>query len=149
LLEGCGESNDCVKLHDVIRDMSLWISCGCGENNGNWFVRAGVGPDENFSIPWSSAEYISLESNRMKKFPSIRDLLKLRVLCLQNNMLDETIIGRVLVNSAKLTYLGLSYNALKGKPESLCHLTELIHLNLSHNPYIEEVPRSFGNLIKL
>ncbi|KAM0907461.1 hypothetical protein ACQ4PT_016113 [Festuca glaucescens] len=149
LLEGCGESNDCVKLHDVIRDMSLWISCGCGENNGNWFVRAGVGPDENFSIPWSSAEYISLESNRMKKFPSIRDLLKLRVLCLQNNMLDETIIGRVLVNSAKLTYLDLSYNALKGIPESLCHLTELIHLNLSHNPYIEEVPRSFGNLIKL
>ncbi|XP_047057859.1 disease resistance protein UNI-like [Lolium rigidum] len=149
LLEGCGESNDWVKLHDVIRDMSLWISCGCGKNNGNWFVRAGVGPDEKFSIPWSSAEYISLMLSVMKKLPSVGDPLKLRVLCLQDNMLDETIIGGVLVNCSKLTYLDLSNNKLKGIPESLCHLAELIHLNLSHNQGIEEVPRSFGNLIKL
>ncbi|KAM0848372.1 hypothetical protein ACQ4PT_054424 [Festuca glaucescens] len=149
LLEGCGESNDHVKLHDVIRDMSLWISCGCGKNNGNWFVRAGVGPDEKFGIPWSSAEYISLMFNRMKKLPSVGDPLKLRVLCLRDNMLDETIIGGVLVNCAKLTYLDLSDNGLKGIPESLCHLTELKHLDLSDNPDIEEVPHSFGNLIKL
>jgi disease resistance protein RPS2 len=152
LLEGVGESNHHVKLHDVIRDMSLWISCGCGENNDNWFVRAGVGPDKKFSIPWSSAEYISLMFNGMTKLPSVGDVgdpLKLRVLCLQNNRLDETIIGGVLVNFAKLTYLDLSYNALKGIPESLCHLTELIHLNLSDNRDIEEVPHSFGNLIKL
>ncbi|KAK1660494.1 hypothetical protein QYE76_048653 [Lolium multiflorum] len=149
LLEGYGESNDRVKLHDVIRDMSLWISCGYGKNNGNWFVRAGVGPDENFGIPWSSAEYISLMYNHMKKLPSVGDPLKLRVLCLQMNHLDETIIGGVLVNSAKLTYLDLSSNELKGIPESLCHLTELIHLNLSNNYDIEKVPHSFGNLIKL
>ncbi|KAM0846592.1 hypothetical protein ACQ4PT_055574 [Festuca glaucescens] len=144
LLEGCGESNDRVKLHDVIRDISLWISCGCGKNNGNWFVHVRAGPDENFSIPWSSAEYISLMFNRMKKLPFVGDLLKLRVLCLQNNNLDETIIGGVLVNSAKLTYLDLRYNKLKGIPESLCHLTELIHLNLSNNYGIMKVPHSFG-----
>nr|XP_051208401.1 disease resistance protein RPS5-like [Lolium perenne] len=110
LLEDCEEWNDHVKLHDVIRDMSLWISCGCGENNGNWFVRAGVGPDEKFSIPWSSAEYISLMFNGMKKFSSIGDPLKLRVLMLQDNMLDETIVCGVLVNSTKLTYLDLKNN---------------------------------------
>ncbi|KAM0846593.1 hypothetical protein ACQ4PT_055575 [Festuca glaucescens] len=150
LLEGCGADDiEWVNLHDVIRDMSLWISCGCGKNNGNWFVRAGIGPDEKFGIPWSSVEYISLMFNRMKKLPSVGDPLKLRVLCLQNNMLDETIIGGVLVNCAKLTYLDLRNNELKGIPESLCHLAELIHLDLSNNVYIEEVPRSFGNLIKL
>ncbi|XP_051208411.1 probable disease resistance protein At1g61300 [Lolium perenne] len=149
LLEGCGELNYRFKLHDVIRDMSLWISCGCGKNNDNWFVRAGVGPDENFSIPWSSAEYISLMFNKMTKLPSVGDPLKLRVLCLQENRLDETIIGGVLVNCAKLTYLDLSHNGLKRIPESLCDLTELIHLNLSLNLGIEEVPHSFGNLIKL
>ncbi|XP_051208412.1 probable disease resistance protein At1g61300 [Lolium perenne] len=152
LLEGCGESNNRVKLHDVIRDMSLWISCGCGKNNDNFFVRAEVGPDKKISIPWSSAEYISLMFNGMTKLPSVGDVgnpLKLRVLCLQENALDETIIGGVLVNCAKLTYLDLSHNRLKGIPESLCHLTELIHLDLSHNWGIEEVPHSFGNLIKL
>ncbi|XP_047059199.1 probable disease resistance protein At1g61300 [Lolium rigidum] len=149
LLEGVGKSNHHVKLHDVIRDMSLWISCGCGENNGNWFVRAGVGPDENFGIPWSSAECISLMFNRMKKFPFIRDPLKLRVLFLRGNMWDETIIDGVLVNCSKLTYLDLSRNRLKGISESLCRLTELKHLDLSDNRKIEEVPHNFGNLIKL
>ncbi|KAM0825470.1 hypothetical protein ACQ4PT_069532 [Festuca glaucescens] len=149
LLEGCGESDDRVKLHDVIRDMSLWISCGCGENNDNWFVRAGVGPDENFSIPWSSAEYISLMWSRVKKLPSVANPLKLRVLCLQYNMWDESKIGGVLVNCTKLTYLDLSSNKLKGIPESLCHLAELRHLDLSFNEGIQEVPNSFGNLIKL
>ncbi|KAK1660376.1 hypothetical protein QYE76_048535 [Lolium multiflorum] len=147
LLEGCGESND-VKLHDVIRDMSLWISCGCGENNGNWFVRAGVGPDKFSSIPWSSAKYISLRSSNMKKLPSVGDPLQLKVLCLQHNMLYIHSIAGLLVNCAKLTYLDLSCNHLKGIPESLCHLAELIHLNLSQN-MIEEVSHSFGNLIKL
>jgi hypothetical protein len=149
LLEGCGELSDCVKLHDVIRDMSIWISCGCGENNGNWFVRAGVGPEENFSISWSSAEYISLMWNWMKKLPSVGDPLKLRVLFLQNNLFNDTTIAEVLVSSAKLTYLDLGNNMLKGIPECLCHLTELIHLDLSNNLNIEEVPRVFGNLIKL
>ncbi|XP_071683143.1 probable disease resistance protein At1g61300 [Lolium perenne] len=149
LLEDCEEWNDHVKLHDVIRDMSLWISCGCGENNGNWFVRAGVGPDEKFSIPWSNAEYISLMNNMMKKLPFVGNPLKLRVLCLQKNMLDETKICGVLGNSATLTYLDMSHNELMGIPESLCHLTELIHLDLSDNIGIKEVPRSFGNLIKL
>jgi disease resistance protein RPS2 len=149
LLEEIGESNDHVKLHDVIRDMSIWISCGCGENNGNWFVRAGVGPDENSSISCSSAEYISLMCNRMKKLPSVGDPLKLRVLLLQNNLFNDTTIAEVLVSSAKLTYLDLRDNLLKGIPECLCDLTELIHLDLSYNMNIEEVPRGFGNLIKL
>jgi disease resistance protein RPS2 len=149
LLEGCGELTDCVKLHDVIRDMSIWISCGCGENNGNWFVRAGVGPDEILSISWSSAEYISLMWNDMKKLPFVGGPLKLRVLFLQNNLFNETTIANVLVSSAKLTYLDLENNMLKGIPECLSHLTELIHLDLSNNLNIEEVPRGFGNLIKL
>ncbi|XP_051208323.1 probable disease resistance protein At1g61300 [Lolium perenne] len=149
LLEGVGELNYRVKLHDVIRDMSLWISCGCGKNNGKWFVSAGVGPDENFGIPWRSAEYISLMFNDMKKLPSVGYPLELRVLCLHRNNLDETIIGGVLVNCTKLTYLDLSNNELKGIPESLCHLTELKHLDLSFNGGIQEVPHSFGNLIKL
>jgi disease resistance protein RPS2 len=149
LLEDCGVFGHSVKLHDVIRDMSIWISCGCGENNGNWFVRAGVVSEENFSISWSSAEYISLMWNRMSKLPSVGDPLKLRVLLLQKNMFNDTTIAEVLVSSAKLTYLDLRYNVLKGIPECLCHLTELIHLDLSYNLNIEGVPCGFGNLIKL
>lgn len=53
LLDGCGKLYDFVKIHDVVHDMALWISCGCSENNGKWFVRAGVGPAEKFSIAWN------------------------------------------------------------------------------------------------
>jgi disease resistance protein RPS2 len=149
LLEDCGESNLFVKLHDVIRDMSLWISCGCGANNGKWSVRAGVGPDVKLSIPWSSAEYISLMSNDLSELPSVGAALELRVLCLKKNHLDETKIAGVLVNPAKLTYLDLSHNCLNGIPDSLCLLVELQHLDLSRNYSLRQVPDSFGKLIKL
>lgn len=40
LLEN-GDMGDDVKIHDVLRDMALWISNDCGKNNGKWVVRTG------------------------------------------------------------------------------------------------------------
>ena len=88
LLEGWGDWYGFVKVHDLIRDMALWISCGCGENNNKWFVRAKVATEAKFRIPWSSAAYISLMLNEMRKLPhfgSDHCPMKLRMLCLQDN----------------------------------------------------------------
>nr|XP_045085240.1 probable disease resistance protein At1g61300 [Aegilops tauschii subsp. strangulata] len=148
LLDGCGELYDSVIMHDVVRDMALWISCGCGENNGKWYVRAAVGPNENFSIPWSQVECVSLMKNRLSKLTHVGSNPRhMRMLCLGNNMLRESIIIEVIKKFTSLTYLDLHSNDLKGIPEELCSLANLEYLDLSDNDGINEVPLCFGNLI--
>ena len=57
-----------VKMHDVIRDMAIWISCGRSDNKDKWVVRAGVGANLSIrTIPWRRAECISLMSCRIEE----------------------------------------------------------------------------------
>ncbi|KAI4974893.1 hypothetical protein ZWY2020_048500 [Hordeum vulgare] len=127
-----------VKAHDVIRDMALWISCDCGEKNDKWIVAAPGGRDKKVIILSNKAEFNI-------------DPLKLRILCLRNNELDESIIVEAIKNFKSLTYLDLSGNNLKRIPEELCSLVNLEYLDLSENQFreTEEVPYSFGKLINL
>ncbi|KAM0863415.1 hypothetical protein ACQ4PT_044604 [Festuca glaucescens] len=151
LLENRGNWYGFVKVHDMIRDMALWISCGCGENNNKWFVRAKVGREEMFSIPWSKVEYISLMLNEMRKLPPFGlDIcpVKLRMLCLQNNYFDGS-IAETIKNFTSLTYLDLRSNLLKNIPDELCSLANLEYLDLSHNPDIYQLPYCFRSLVKL
>ncbi|XP_051228306.1 probable disease resistance protein At1g61300 [Lolium perenne] len=151
LLENQGNWYGFVKVHDVIRDMAIWISCGCGENNNNWFVRAKVGREDKFSIPWSKAEYISLMLNEMRKLSPFRldpCPMKLRMLCLQNNYFDGS-IAETIKNFTALTYLDLRSNLLKNIPDELCSLANLEYLDLSHNPDIYQLPYCFRSLVKL
>ncbi|CAL5036156.1 unnamed protein product [Urochloa decumbens] len=142
-----------VKMHDVIRDMAIWISCGCGKNNGKWVVRAGVGANSSRNtIPWSRAECVSLMVNGMVELPSSRCnnpcSTELRALFLQGNKLDERIVGALEAFSA-LTYLDLRCNSLRKIPEELCALANLVYLNLSENQKINEVPVRIAKLVKL
>ncbi|XP_044955812.1 probable disease resistance protein At1g61300 isoform X1 [Hordeum vulgare subsp. vulgare] len=139
-----------VKAHDVIRDMALWISCDCGEKNDKWIVAAPGGRDKKVIILSNKAECISLSFNRIPIRFNI-DPLKLRILCLRNNELDESIIVEAIKNFKSLTYLDLSGNNLKRIPEELCSLVNLEYLDLSENQFGEtqEVPYSFGKLINL
>ncbi|XP_037417005.1 probable disease resistance protein At1g61300 [Triticum dicoccoides] len=152
LLDSWGNWYGYVKVHDVIRDMALWISCGCGDDNDKWFVRARVDKHENLSIRWSKAEYISLMQNKIQNFtPSNFDpcLVNLRMLCLQSNSIGlAESIAQTIENFTSLKYLDLSRNRLKSIPDELCSLVNLEHLNLSHNHLIQ-MPHCFRNLIKL
>ena len=57
-----------VKMHDLIRDMAIWISCGRSDNKDKWVVRAGVGANLSIrTIPWRRAECISLMSCRIEE----------------------------------------------------------------------------------
>ncbi|KAM3245624.1 hypothetical protein ACQJBY_056762 [Aegilops geniculata] len=142
-------SHGYVKVHDVIRDMALWISCDCGEKNDKWIVAAPGDRDKKVIILSSKAECISLMFNRIPIRFNL-DPLKLRILCLQNNEFNESIIVEEIKKCSSLTYLDLSGNNLKGIPEELCSLVKLEYLDLSENQFGEtEVPPSFGNLINL
>ncbi|XBI32588.1 hypothetical protein VPH35_056021 [Triticum aestivum] len=151
LPENWGNWYGFVKVHDVIRDMALWIPCGCGDDNNKWFIRAEAGAEENISIPWSKPEYISLMLNRMKKLPPFsfgHRPMKLTVLCLQHNYFDGS-IAEIVKNFTSLIYLDLRTNLLKNIPEELCSLANLEYFDLSHNPNICELPHYFRNLTKL
>ncbi|KAM3245730.1 hypothetical protein ACQJBY_056835 [Aegilops geniculata] len=141
-------SHGSVKVHDVIRDMALWISCDCGEKNDKWIVAAPGGRDKKIIILSNKAECISLSFNRIPIRFNL-DPLKLRILCLRNNELDESIVEAI-KNCTSLTYLDLSRNNLKKIPEELCSLVNMEYLDLSENEFGETgVPQSFGNLINL
>uniref|UniRef100_A0A453MA91 Disease resistance R13L4/SHOC-2-like LRR domain-containing protein n=1 Tax=Aegilops tauschii subsp. strangulata TaxID=200361 RepID=A0A453MA91_AEGTS len=138
-----------VIMHDVVRDMALWIACGCGKNNSKWFVRAGVGWDEKFSIPWSQVERVSLMMNMLSELPPVdSNPCHMRMLCLGNNFLSRLQYHEIR-KFTSLTYLDLSFSQLHRIPEELCSLANLEHLDLSGNSDIEVVPHCFGGLIKL
>ncbi|XP_072967904.1 probable disease resistance protein At1g61300 [Typha angustifolia] len=148
LLEAAGE--DHVKMHDVIRDMALWIMCNDGKNKNQCVVRGGVGLEEaprEINI-WFEAEQISLMRNRMHAFhfPIIPCPTKLKTLMLQWNELS-TVIGTI-KNFDALTNLDLSHNSFDVFPIVICSLPNLQYLNLSQNR-IESLPDSLRSLTNL
>jgi len=108
-----------VKMHDVIRDMAIWISCGCSDNKDKWVVRAGVGANlSTRTIPWSRAECISLMYSEIEKLhpvPPFTCSTNLKRLYLKNNRLDERIFGAI-QSFTELTYLDLSHNRIEENP---------------------------------
>ncbi|CAD6266602.1 unnamed protein product [Miscanthus lutarioriparius] len=78
-----------VKMHNVIRDMAIWISCGCSDNKDKWVVRAGVGANlSTRTIPWSRAECISLMSSEIEELHPFTGSTNLKRLYLPQNRLD-------------------------------------------------------------
>ncbi|CAD6266603.1 unnamed protein product [Miscanthus lutarioriparius] len=138
-----------VKMHDVIRDMAIWISCGCSDNKDKWVVRAGVGANLSIrTIPWSRAECISLMFNEIKELHPFTGSTNLERLYLQQNSLDERIFGAI-QSFTELTYLDLSDNRIKEIPEELFALVNLGHLDLSRNEKLMTVPKRLRELTKV
>jgi disease resistance protein RPS2 len=137
-----------VKMHDVIRDMAIWISCGCSDKD-KWVVRAGV--DANLSVramPWSQAKCISLMYSKIEKLPPFTGSTNLKRLYLLGCCLDERIFGAI-QSFTELTYLDLSSNRIKEITEELFALVNLEHLNLSCNGDLKTIPLRLRELTKL
>ena len=168
LLEVTEDSSQHLKMHDVIRDMAIWISCGCGKNNNKWVVHAAIGKTASRKcIPWNRVEYLSMMGNGLEELPylgsgdvtentlgSVRSkcwlgscCTELRTLLLQDNMFSEKALGNIYLFTT-LTYLDLSHNQIYVLPLALCALGDLEYLNLSYN-YIGELPKDLQHLIKL
>ncbi|KAL0429157.1 UNVERIFIED_CONTAM: Disease resistance protein RPS5 [Sesamum radiatum] len=139
-----------VKIHDVIRDVSVWISSSL-EGECKSLVRSGIGLHKMRKDELLSKSYkrVSFMDNQMKELPdALGDCPTISTLLLQkNNMLGE-IPGQFLLAFKSLRILDLSEcMGIKSLP-ALDRLIELRALLLDNCRCLETLP-PVGGLAKL
>ncbi|KAK6928849.1 Leucine-rich repeat [Dillenia turbinata] len=145
------EGIECVKMHGLIRDMSLRIAKVCPR----FMVKAGIGlqelPDLQF---WEEdLEVVSLMRNSIEEVTPYTSpkCPKLSTLLLQENESLKIIPKSFFVNMQGLKVLDISKTAIKNLPESVSNLANLTTLllrsckELTYIPSVEKLTK----LIKL
>lgn len=158
------KSGDHVKMHDVIRDVALWIACGEGNR---WKNKIVVEQQTNKIgaarvVKWTEAERIAafgtstissspncpnlltllIRDCNLVKFPSLffRNMPTIRVLDLSNNKgLSELPVEITLL--ATLQYLDLSNTKIEKLPAEFRNLMQMRHLLLDFMKDLALIPR--------
>ncbi|KAK8546902.1 hypothetical protein V6N13_093941 [Hibiscus sabdariffa] len=152
LLERAGKSHhgdECVKMHDLIRDMCLSIACELQAQEKNVFVKAGA---QLLKMPdvkaWEGAKRMSVMQNRIQVLGETPKCPNLRTLFLSHNKL-KVISDGFFQFIPHLTVLDLSENRdLKALPEGISQLISLECLDLS-STNVAELPIELKSLTKL
>ncbi|TYG66113.1 hypothetical protein ES288_D06G241600v1 [Gossypium darwinii] len=170
LLENGGEigGEDCVKMHDVVRDMALWIACELETKEEKFFVKAGAQlfeePDvkaweENIglgALPEGISQLISLQSldlswTSITELPmELKSLTNLKMLNLSYTYDLRKIPSHLISSFSKLQifrtwcttsgYYPKEDNVLNGDNENLIEeLKSLRHLNILTIPPIKSL----------
>ncbi|WCJ44653.1 Disease resistance protein (CC-NBS-LRR class) family [Euphorbia peplus] len=149
LLEDVGKH---VKMHDVLRDMALWIASNPEEEKDGerFFVRAGSQITE---VPeggeWEGAVRVSLMGNSFNNFQAMgNSCCDTVTLLLSHNLNLQSISIAVSPGKDKLKVLDLSETAIKELPLEISALGLLQYLNLSH-ARISQLPMHLSRLTKL
>uniref|UniRef100_A0ACD5WMW7 Uncharacterized protein n=1 Tax=Avena sativa TaxID=4498 RepID=A0ACD5WMW7_AVESA len=140
-----------VRVHDIIRDMSLWISSDCTDEHMKCIVQAGLGLHNisNRDIEtFRSARKISLMCNYITQFPQALNCPNLQFLSLQQNFWLKVIPLSFIKSILPVTFLDLSWVPIKELPEEIGTLVELQYLKLKQT-HIKLLPRAIGKLRKL
>ncbi|KAK3219594.1 hypothetical protein Dsin_013564 [Dipteronia sinensis] len=151
LLDAClleeGRGLNYVKMHDVIRDMALWITCEIEKENV--LVQAGAGLTEAPEIrKWEGATRVSLMDNEIENLFESSTCSLLTTLFLHSNRLTK-IVGYFFQLLPSLKVLNLSSNNfLNELPPGLPQLFSLRYLNLSKTS-IKELPDELKSLVSL
>ncbi|XP_039117912.1 LOW QUALITY PROTEIN: putative disease resistance protein At4g10780 [Dioscorea cayenensis subsp. rotundata] len=127
-----------VKLHDVIRDMAMWIVSECGKKKNKWIV-CGRGDDSRQFSEWEAGNWKETELISFKGINYNKTLQKL----LSDQNIDEK--GQVSCASTSPRYPNLQSLFLGGYSKSdhmsrqfvinfFPHMPSLTHLNLSGIP---------------
>ncbi|OAY36841.1 hypothetical protein MANES_11G053000v8 [Manihot esculenta] len=168
------EEGNYVKMHDVLRDMALWIACKRERSKHNFLVRSGAQLTEAPKVGnWEGATRISLMENSIQNLlevPTCPELLTLflcrnphlhqitsnffqfmdalTVLDLSNSSVKELPPG--ISKLASLAYLNLSRTCIQQLPVDMKMLRKLKYLNLEHNDFLDMIPRQvISNLAAL
>ncbi|TYG81654.1 hypothetical protein ES288_D01G022900v1 [Gossypium darwinii] len=150
LIDACLLEKECnhhVKMHDVIRDMSLWIA---GESEKEkFFVKSGVQLKEQPKAKkWEEVTRMSLMDNQIENLTEILECPNLQTLFLRRNRL-KVIMDDFFNFMPMLRVLDLSRNMnLEELPVGIAELVSLEHLNLSRTG-IKKLPVQLKTLAKL
>ncbi|MBA0868239.1 hypothetical protein Goshw_010697 [Gossypium schwendimanii] len=151
LLENGGEihGEECVKMHDAIRDLAYWITRHFEAKENNFFVRAGAQLYEEPDVKaWESVKRMSVMANKIKVLKETPKCPNLRTLFLSQNEL-EVISDGFFQFMPHLTVLDLSRNLrLRVLPEGISQLICLQCLDLSYTG-ISELRIGLKSLRKL
>ncbi|VYS49639.1 unnamed protein product [Arabidopsis thaliana] len=135
-------------MHDVVREMALWIASDFGKQKENYVVQARVGLHEIPKVKdWGAVRRMSLMNNHIEEIPKVKCSV-LTTLFLQSNQL-KNLSGEFIRYMKKLVVLDLSYNRDFNKlPEQISGLVSLQFLGLSSTS-IEQLPVGLKELKKL
>ncbi|XP_077222522.1 disease resistance protein At4g27190-like [Tasmannia lanceolata] len=138
-----------VKMHDLIRDLAIWITSSSMKEGQKFLVKAGMGlkeaPKENM---WEGVERVSLMRNQIERLPTRPNCPTLVSLFLQQNDVLGTIPSSFFELMPQLRVLDLSYTHIESLPMSLSSLVNLRALILIDCPCLIEVP-PLGHLKQL
>ncbi|CAH8329115.1 unnamed protein product [Eruca vesicaria subsp. sativa] len=138
-----------VVMHDVVREMAIWIASDLGKKRENFVVQARLGlhkvPEVN---DWEAVRRMSLMGNKIEEITCGSKCSELTTLLLQNNSL-KSLSGEFIQYKQKLVVLDLSDNyQISGLPEQISELTSLQYLDLS-DTNIKQLPVGFQELKRL
>ncbi|XP_052288509.1 probable disease resistance protein At5g63020 isoform X2 [Citrus sinensis] len=141
--------DDKVKMHDVIRDMTLWIACEVEKEKENFLVYAGAGLCKASTISgWVKIRRLSLMENHIEDLSNIYPRCPHLVTLFLNNNKLEVISSRFFHYMPSLKVLKLSHIQLTELPSRISKLVSLQHLDLSHTR-IKELPGELEILVNL
>ncbi|CAF2075757.1 hypothetical protein Bca52824_086841 [Brassica carinata] len=142
-----GTENVC--MHDVVREMALWIASDLGAQKEAFIVRAGAGLSEMPKVEnCNVVRRMSLIKNKIHHLPSSQEYLELTTLLLEKANLTN-ISSEFFKSMPRLAVLDLSYNGnLFELPDGISQLVSLQYLNLSYTS-IRHLPRGVQELKKL
>lgn len=132
LMEGV-ENKSYVTMHDVVREMALWIASDRGVHKERCIVQVGVGLSE---VPgdqdWKAVTRMSLIQNKIEQISSSPNCPELTTLFLQENYKLVNISREFFLFMPRLVVLDLSWNqTLDSLPEAISKLVSLRYLDLS------------------
>ncbi|CAA0310038.1 unnamed protein product [Arabidopsis thaliana] len=151
-----GDGRRAVCMHDVVREMALWIASEQGIQKEAFIVRAGVGVREIPKIKnWNVVRRMSLMENKIHHLVGSYECMELTTLLLGKREYGsirsqlKTISSEFFNCMPKLAVLDLSHNkSLFELPEEISNLVSLKYLNLLYTE-ISHLPKGIQELKKI
>ncbi|KAI0502332.1 hypothetical protein KFK09_017280 [Dendrobium nobile] len=145
LLEPGNNKDREVKMHDVVRDLALWIASDCGEKQYRFIVLSSLTASEDWQ---REAEKMSLVGSNVSDTSGLpSNCFKLETLMVQGSISFKSVTG-FFHGTPALTYLDLYYTAIYDLPQEIGLLGNLRYLNISHTN-IPSLPVQLSNLREL
>ncbi|KDO37462.1 hypothetical protein CISIN_1g0362362mg, partial [Citrus sinensis] len=139
--------DDKVKMHDVIRDMALWITSEIEKEKRNFLVRAGAGLKEAPAVKgWENVRRLSLMQNQIETLSEVPTCPHLLTLFLDFNQELEMIADGFFQFMPSLKVLKISNcGNIFQLPVGMSKLGSLELLDISHT-FIKELPEELKKL---